>query len=186
PGWPRLTERFDLSKPVVARVDGYALGGGFELALACDLIVASDRAVFALPEPWLGLVPGGRWGVSAEPAGAVEGGHGLPADRPPLGCTDRARLGAGQPGGAPAGPGPVRRRMGRRPAELRSAGGTGDQAGGDAVARPASGAGVRGAGQLGGATPVEPRCRGGPAGLRREARAGLAVPLRRSARYDGS
>jgi crotonobetainyl-CoA hydratase/dehydration protein DpgD len=58
PGWPRLTERFTLSKPVIARVDGYALGGGFELALACDLIVASDRAVFALPEATLGLVPG--------------------------------------------------------------------------------------------------------------------------------
>ena len=58
PGWPRLTERFDLSKPVVARVDGYALGGGFELALACDIIVASDRSVFALPEVRLGLVPG--------------------------------------------------------------------------------------------------------------------------------
>ncbi|GAB7187055.1 crotonase/enoyl-coenzyme A (CoA) hydratase superfamily protein [Kitasatospora sp. Ki12] len=58
PGWPRLTERFRLSKPVLARVDGYALGGGFELALACDLIVASDRAVFALPEAQLGLVPG--------------------------------------------------------------------------------------------------------------------------------
>ncbi|MFH8383399.1 enoyl-CoA-hydratase DpgD [Kitasatospora sp. NPDC018058] len=58
PGWPRLTERFRLSKPVLARVDGYALGGGFELALACDLIVASDRTVFALPEARLGLVPG--------------------------------------------------------------------------------------------------------------------------------
>ncbi|MDH6701380.1 enoyl-CoA-hydratase DpgD [Streptomyces griseoviridis] len=58
PGWPRLTERFSLSKPIIARVDGYALGGGFELALACDLIVASDRAVFALPEATLGLVPG--------------------------------------------------------------------------------------------------------------------------------
>ncbi|MEV4140949.1 enoyl-CoA-hydratase DpgD [Dactylosporangium sp. NPDC049742] len=58
PGWPRLTERFDLSKPVLARVDGYALGGGFELALACDIIVASDRSVFALPEVRLGLVPG--------------------------------------------------------------------------------------------------------------------------------
>lgn len=58
PGWPRLTERFDLSKPVVARVNGYALGGGFELALACDLIVASDRSEFALPEARLGLVPG--------------------------------------------------------------------------------------------------------------------------------
>jgi crotonobetainyl-CoA hydratase/dehydration protein DpgD len=58
PGWPRLTERFSLSKPVVARVHGYALGGGFELALACDIIVASDQAVFALPEVKFGLVPG--------------------------------------------------------------------------------------------------------------------------------
>ena len=58
PGWPRLTERFSMSKPVVARVDGYALGGGFELALACDLIIASDRSVFGLPEARLGLVPG--------------------------------------------------------------------------------------------------------------------------------
>jgi crotonobetainyl-CoA hydratase/dehydration protein DpgD len=58
PGWPRLTERFAMSKPVIARVDGYALGGGFELALACDLIVASDRSIFALPEVRLGLVPG--------------------------------------------------------------------------------------------------------------------------------
>ncbi|MCF3135742.1 enoyl-CoA-hydratase DpgD [Streptomyces olivochromogenes] len=58
PGWPRLTERFALSKPVLARVRGYALGGGFELALACDLVVAADDAVFALPEAQLGLVPG--------------------------------------------------------------------------------------------------------------------------------
>lgn len=58
PGWPRLTDRFDLTKPILARVDGYALGGGFELALACDLIIASDRSVFALPEARLGLVPG--------------------------------------------------------------------------------------------------------------------------------
>jgi dehydration protein DpgD len=58
PGWPRLTERFGLAKPVVAKVRGYALGGGFELALACDLIVAADTAQFGLPEARLGLIPG--------------------------------------------------------------------------------------------------------------------------------
>ena len=45
--------------PTIAAVDGYALGGGCELALSCDLIVASDDAIFGLPEVGLGLVPGG-------------------------------------------------------------------------------------------------------------------------------
>lgn len=58
PGWPRLTERFDLAKPVVAKVCGYAMGGGFELALACDVIVAAEDATFALPEAKLGLIAG--------------------------------------------------------------------------------------------------------------------------------
>ena len=58
PGWPRLTERFDLSKPIVAGVQGYALGGGFELALACDIVIASENATFALPEAKLGLMAG--------------------------------------------------------------------------------------------------------------------------------
>ncbi|MGO9034735.1 enoyl-CoA-hydratase DpgD [Mycobacterium sp.] len=58
PGAPRLTDRFDITKPLVAKVRGYALGGGFELALACDLIVASSDAEFALPEVRLGLVAG--------------------------------------------------------------------------------------------------------------------------------
>lgn len=49
----------DLPMPTIAAVDGFALGGGCELALACDLIVASETAVFALPEVGLGLVPGG-------------------------------------------------------------------------------------------------------------------------------
>jgi enoyl-CoA hydratase/carnithine racemase len=46
-------------QPTVASVFGHALGGGFELALSCDLIVASDDAIFGLPEVGVGIVPGG-------------------------------------------------------------------------------------------------------------------------------
>ncbi len=55
-GYAGLAQRYDLAKPVIAAVNGICLGGGFELALACDLIVASEKAVFGLPEPKVGLI----------------------------------------------------------------------------------------------------------------------------------
>ena len=54
-GFVGLTSRFDLHKPVIAAVNGVSMGGGFEIALACDLIIASEKAMFALPEPKVGL-----------------------------------------------------------------------------------------------------------------------------------
>lgn len=49
----------EFTKPVIAAVEGFALGGGFEIALLCDFIVASESAQFGLPEAKLGLMPGG-------------------------------------------------------------------------------------------------------------------------------
>ena len=55
-GFAGLTEFFDVGKPVIAAVNGLAIGGGFELALSADLVVAAEHAEFALPEVKLGIV----------------------------------------------------------------------------------------------------------------------------------
>lgn len=56
-GFAGLTELFNLDKPVIAAVNGYAFGGGFELALAADMIICSHNASFSVPEAKLGIVP---------------------------------------------------------------------------------------------------------------------------------
>ena len=55
-GFGGLTRRTDCYKPIIAAVNGFALGGGFELVLACDVIVAAEHATFGLPEPRVGLM----------------------------------------------------------------------------------------------------------------------------------
>ncbi|MGH7899106.1 MAG: enoyl-CoA hydratase-related protein, partial [Candidatus Binatia bacterium] len=69
-GFAAITRRFDLWKPLIAAVNGFALGGGFEIALACDLIVAAEHARFGLPEPRVGLMA------------AAGGVHRLPRQAP--------------------------------------------------------------------------------------------------------
>ena len=54
-GFAGLSSRFDLEKPIIAAVNGFAMGGGFETALSCDIIVASENAKFALPEVKVGF-----------------------------------------------------------------------------------------------------------------------------------
>ena len=96
--WPKsgfggLTARTDLVKPLIAAVNGVALGGGLEMALACDIIIAADHATFGLPEPRVGLLA------------AAGGVHRLPRTIPlkiamgmmltgkPVGVAEAARLG---------------------------------------------------------------------------------------------
>ncbi len=54
-GFAGLSTRFDLEKPIVGAVNGFAMGGGFETALCCDILLAAESATFALPEVKVGL-----------------------------------------------------------------------------------------------------------------------------------
>src|SRR5947209_7599925 len=65
-----ITSDFECDKPIIAAVNGFALGGGFEIALACDLIIAVEHARFGQPEPRVGLFA------------AAGGAHRLPAQIP--------------------------------------------------------------------------------------------------------
>ena len=56
-GFAGLTENWQLNKPVIAALNGLVIGGGFELAIACDLLIAAEHVEFSLPEMPLGIVP---------------------------------------------------------------------------------------------------------------------------------
>ena len=62
-GFGGISHRFDLLKPVIAAVNGLAIGGGVEIIAACDLSIAADHAEFALPEPRVGLAALGGGGL---------------------------------------------------------------------------------------------------------------------------
>jgi enoyl-CoA hydratase/carnithine racemase len=62
-GFGGISHRFDLLKPVIAAVNGLALGGGVEIVAACDLAVAADNVEFGLPEPRVGLAALGGGGL---------------------------------------------------------------------------------------------------------------------------
>ena len=62
-GFAGITRRFDLFKPVIAAVNGLAIGGGLEVVIACDLAIAAEHAEFALPEPLVGLAALGGGGL---------------------------------------------------------------------------------------------------------------------------
>ena len=67
-GFAGITNRYDQTKPIIAAVNGWAMGGGFETALACDLIIAAENATFALPDPRVetGRLYGARRDISRQ------------------------------------------------------------------------------------------------------------------------
>ena len=121
-GFAGITEFLDIGKPVIAAVNGLAFGGGFELVLAADMVVAADHAEFALTEVTLGIVPdaGGMLRLPG-PDAAADRGRVL-AHREADDGRGRGPLGAGQPG-RPGRGGHARRPRARRPGlRVRAAG----------------------------------------------------------------
>ena len=81
-GFGGIALRDTLDVPVIARVNGHALGGGFEMMLGCDIVVASADATFGLPEPRVGRLPLDGGMVLLRAPHSPRPGDGHAADRP--------------------------------------------------------------------------------------------------------
>ena len=80
-------------KPVIAAVNGLALGGGTEIVAACDLAIAADHAEFGLPEPRVGLPRSAAAGCSGSPARAPEARDGPGPHRRRIGASEAKQMG---------------------------------------------------------------------------------------------
>jgi hypothetical protein len=89
-----------IKKPIIAAVAGHALGGGCELALACDFVIAADTAKFGQPEITLGIMPGLGGSQRPDPPCRQVQGHGSLFDGPDHGCRRSRSQRVGGPGGA--------------------------------------------------------------------------------------
>lgn len=179
-GFAGITQRFNLDKPLIAAVNGWAMGGGFETALACDIIIAAENALFALPEPRVGLIAGGG-GVHRLPRvipmkkamGMILTGRRVAARE---GFRTRLRHRAGSAGPGTGG----REALGRHDPGMLAQGGARFEAGllswpGRAVARARDAHGLSGAAGEPGERGLHRR----PTCLRGKAQAELAEPIGR-------
>jgi enoyl-CoA hydratase/carnithine racemase len=92
-GFGGIVARDDLWKPIIAAVNGFALGGGFELALACDIVIAAEHARLGLPEPRVGLMAAAG-GVHRLPRHIpLKIGMGMMLTAQPLTAAEAARWG---------------------------------------------------------------------------------------------
>ena len=120
-GFGGIALRDTLDVPVIARVNGHALGGGFEMVLGCDIVVAAEEATFGLPEPRVGRLPldGGMALLPRQIPHVRAMGMLLTGRR--IGAAEALRIGPGQRGRAARRARRGGRSLGRRHPRLRAA-----------------------------------------------------------------